>query len=130
MRVTTGDNGIPGDYPTRVVREDPDRQGLLYAGTEFGMFISFDDGGEWNPLQLNLPVTPVTDIKVVDQDLVLSTMGRGFWILYDLTPFHEWRPRQRRRAISSKSNPLIGCTPHPSRALTSTTTWRANLPEN
>ena len=46
MRVTTGDNGIPGDYPTRVVREDPDRQGLLYAGTEFGMFISFDDGGE------------------------------------------------------------------------------------
>ena len=89
MRVTTGDNGIPGDYPTRVVREDPDRQGLLYAGTEFGMFISFDDGGEWQPLQLNLPVTPVTDIKVVDQDLVLSTMGRGFWILYDLTPFHE-----------------------------------------
>ena len=89
MRIATGDNGIPGDYPVRVVREDPDRQGLLYAGTEFGMFISFDDGGEWRPLQLNLPVTPVTDIKVVDQDLVLSTMGRGFWILYDLTPFHE-----------------------------------------
>ncbi len=88
-RITPGDNGIPDDYPVRVVREDPDRQGLLYAGTEFGMFISFDDGAEWQPLQLNLPVTPVTDIKVVDQDLVLSTMGRGFWILYDLTPCHE-----------------------------------------
>ena len=88
-RLTTGDNGIPDDQPVRVVREDPDRQGLLYAGTEFGMFISFDDGARWQPFQLDLPVTPVTDIKIVDQDLVLSTMGRGFWILDDLTPLHE-----------------------------------------
>ncbi|MFQ5789225.1 MAG: WD40/YVTN/BNR-like repeat-containing protein [Acidobacteriota bacterium] len=88
-RITTGDNGIPKDYPVRVVREDPDREGLLYAGTEFGMFISFDDGAHWQSFQLNLPVTPVTDIKIVEQDLVLSTMGRSFWILYDLTPLHE-----------------------------------------
>ena len=88
-RLTTGDNGIPADQPVRVVRADPDRDGLLYAGTEFGMFISFDDGARWQPLQLNLPVTPVTDIKIVEQDLVLSTMGRGFWILDDLTPLYE-----------------------------------------
>ncbi len=88
-RITTGTNGIPNDHPVRVVREDPDREGLLYAGTEFGMFISFDDGGSWQSFQLNLPVTPITDLKVVDKDLVMSTMGRSFWILYDLTPLHE-----------------------------------------
>ena len=89
VRITTGENGVPADHPVRVVREDPDRQGLLYAGTEFGLFVSFDDGVRWQPLQLNLPVTPVSDIKVVNQDLILSTMGRGFWILDDLTPLHE-----------------------------------------
>ena len=88
-RITTGENGVPGDHPVRVVREDPDREGLLYLGTEFGMFISFDDGGAWQPFQLNLPVTPVTDVKVVYGDLVLSTMGRGFWIMDNLTPLHE-----------------------------------------
>jgi photosystem II stability/assembly factor-like uncharacterized protein len=88
-RITSGNNGIPKDFPVRVVREDPSRKGLLYAGTEFGMFISFDDGDRWESFQLNLPVTPVTDIKIVNKDLALSTMGRSFWILYDLTPLHE-----------------------------------------
>ncbi len=88
-RISTGSNGIPNDYPVRVVREDPDREGLLYAGTEFGMFISFDDGESWQSFQLNLPVTPITDIKVVNQDLAISTMGRSFWILSDLTRLHE-----------------------------------------
>ena len=74
---------------TRVVREDPDREGLLYAGTDFGLFISFDDGENWQPFQLDLPVTPVTDIKVHEKDLVLSTMGRSFWILDNLTPLHQ-----------------------------------------
>ncbi len=87
-RITTGKNGIPIDTPTRVVREDPDREGLLYAGTEFGMYISFDDGEHWQVFQLNLPVTPVTDIKVYRGDLVLSTMGRSFWILDNITPLH------------------------------------------
>jgi photosystem II stability/assembly factor-like uncharacterized protein len=87
--LTTGQNGIPADYPTRVVREDPDREGLLYAGTEFGMFISFDDGRHWQPFQLNLPVTPVTDIAVYRKDLVISTMGRSFWILDNVTPLHQ-----------------------------------------
>ncbi len=87
--LTTGTNGIPADAPTRVVREDPDRPGLLYAGTEFGMYVSFDDGAHWRPLQLNLPVTPITDIAVHRKDLVLSTQGRSFWILDDLTPLQQ-----------------------------------------
>ena len=88
-RLTTGSNGIPDDYPTRVVREDPDREGLLYAGTEFGMFISFDDGVSWQPFQLNLPVTPVTDIAIHQKDLVISTMGRSFWVLDDVSRVHQ-----------------------------------------
>ncbi len=82
-------NGIPEDYPVRVVREDPDREGLLYAGTEYGVFKSFDDGESWKAFQQNLPLTPVTDIKIHRKDLVLSTMGRGFWILDDLSALHQ-----------------------------------------
>ena len=88
-RLTTGTNGIPADSPTRVIREDPDREGLLYAGTEFGMFVSFDDGANWQSFQLNLPATPVTDMRVHQKDLVISTMGRSFWILDDLTALHQ-----------------------------------------
>ncbi|HEX2094648.1 MAG TPA: hypothetical protein VHG28_19745 [Longimicrobiaceae bacterium] len=88
-RLTPGTNGIPADHPTRVVREDPDRERLLYAGTEFGVFVSFDNGRRWQPFQLNLPHTPVTDLKVHRGDLVLSTQGRSFWILDNLTPLHQ-----------------------------------------
>lgn len=90
--LTDGSNGIPAGEPTRVVREDPDRKGLLYAGTEHGMYVSFDDGARWQSLQLDLPVVAVTDLRVHHRDLVLSTKGRGFWILDDLTPLHELRP--------------------------------------
>ncbi len=88
--LTNGSNGVPLDYPTRVVREDPTREGLLYAGTEFGLFVSWDDGASWHRLQGNLPVTPITDLKIKEGDLVLSTMGRSFWILDDLTPLRNW----------------------------------------
>jgi photosystem II stability/assembly factor-like uncharacterized protein len=101
-RLTDGKNGIPADWPTRVVREDPDREGLLYAGTEFGMFISFDNGGHWQPFQLNLPNVPVTDIKVHHGDLILSTQGRAFWILDDLAPL-----RQITAATSQQSTMLF-----------------------
>jgi photosystem II stability/assembly factor-like uncharacterized protein len=84
-------NGIPADFTVRVAREDPNREGLLYAGTEFGLFVSLDDGASWNAFQLNLPRTPITDLLVKEKDLVLSTQGRSFWILDDLTPLHEWR---------------------------------------
>jgi photosystem II stability/assembly factor-like uncharacterized protein len=87
--LTDGKNGIAPDEPTRVVREDPDRAGLLYAGTEFGIYISFDNGAQWQSFQLNLPHTPVTDIKIAHGDLVLSTQGRSFWILDNLTPLHQ-----------------------------------------
>lgn len=86
--LTDGSNGIPADHPTRVVREDPSRRGLLYAGTEFGLFVSFDRGARWQPLQLNLPRSPITDLVVHRGDLVVATQGRGFWILDDLTPLH------------------------------------------
>jgi hypothetical protein len=84
-RLTDGTNGIPNDFPTRVVREDPDRAGLLYAGTEFGAFVSFDNGKHWQSLQQNLPATPVTDLRVHRKDLVISTMGRSFWIMDDVS---------------------------------------------
>ncbi len=89
QRLTDGRNGIPADYPVRTVREDPNRQGLLYAGTEFGVFVSFDDGRRWQSLQLNLPVTPVTGMRVRHLDLIIATQGRSFWILDDVTPLHE-----------------------------------------
>ncbi len=82
-------NGIPNDHFVRVVREDPNREGLLYAGTEFGMYISLDNGTNWQPFQLNLPVTPITDMLIKEKDLVIATQGRSFWILDDLSPLHE-----------------------------------------
>ena len=92
-RLTDGKNGIPADWPTRVVREDPDREGLLYAGTEFGMFVSFDNGEHWQSFQLNLPNVPITDIKVHKKDLVISTQGRAFWILDNISSLHQFTPQ-------------------------------------
>lgn len=85
----TDGNGIPEDYPTRVVREDPDKVGVLYAGTEYGIFVSLDDGDTWHDFQQNLPVTPVTDIKIVRGDLAISTMGRSFWVLDNITTLQQ-----------------------------------------
>jgi hypothetical protein len=88
-QLTAGHSEIPANRFVRVVREDPDRKGLLYAGTEFGMYISFDDGLHWQPFQLDLPVAPVTDLKVYRKDLIVATQGRSFYILDDLTPLHQ-----------------------------------------
>ncbi len=85
----TNGNGIPSDHPTRVMREDPEKEGLLFAGTEYGIFISMDDGGAWKPFQQNLPVVPITDLKIHRSNLVMSTMGRGFWTLDDLSPIRQ-----------------------------------------
>ncbi len=82
-------NGIPGNTFARSVREDPDRKGLLYAGTETGVFVSFDDGTNWHALQNNLPEVPITDLRVKRKDLVVSTQGRALWILDDLSPLHQ-----------------------------------------
>lgn len=82
-------NGIPSDHFTRVVRADPGKKGLLYAGTESGMYVSFDDGASWQPFQLNLPVVPITDLAIKDNNLVAATQGRSFWLIDDLTPLHQ-----------------------------------------
>jgi photosystem II stability/assembly factor-like uncharacterized protein len=83
--LTDGANGIPDNHFVRTVREDPNRRGLLFAGTEFGMYVSFDDGAHWQTFQLNLPVTPVTDMIFKNGDLVISTQGRAFWVLDNMT---------------------------------------------
>ncbi|HEU5440537.1 MAG TPA: hypothetical protein VFU88_14705, partial [Ktedonobacterales bacterium] len=82
-------SGIPDDEFTRVIRADPNRPGLLYAGTETGLYISFDDGAAWQRFQCNLPVVPVHDIVIKGSDLVAATHGRAFWILDDLTPLYQ-----------------------------------------
>jgi photosystem II stability/assembly factor-like uncharacterized protein len=86
-------DGLPEKEMVRVVREDPLRKGLLYAGTDTGVYVSFDDGSHWQTLQLNLPATPVTDLDVHENDLVASTFGRALWILDDLTPIREMTPK-------------------------------------
>src|SRR5216110_2222394 len=82
-------NGIPNGAYVHAVREDPKRKGLLYVGTETGVFVSFDDGAHWQPLQLNLPVSPIHDLVIKDDDLVVATHGRSFWVLDDLTPIRQ-----------------------------------------
>ena len=85
-KITTG---IANEHFTRVVRADPERQGLLYAGTETGMYISFDNGVSWKPFQMNLPVVPITDLTIKNNNLIAATQGRGFWIIDDLTSLHQ-----------------------------------------
>jgi len=82
-------DGIEEEAFVRVVREDPERKDLLYAGTETGLYISFNGGQQWQPFQLNLPVVPITDLQVHRNDLIAATQGRAFWILDDLTPLHQ-----------------------------------------
>ncbi len=89
--------GIPADEFTRVLREDPVRRGLLYAGTERGVYVSFDDGANWQSLRRNLPPVPVHDLVVKDSDLVIATHGRSFWVLDDVTPLRELTPEVVQR---------------------------------
>nr|MBP7549701.1 glycosyl hydrolase [Gemmatimonadaceae bacterium] len=102
-------NGIPADQFTRVIREDPVRRGMLYAGTERGVYVSFDDGANWQPLQRNLPPVPVHDLAIKEGDLIAGTHGRSFWIMDDLSalrqmtaeslakPAHLFQPRDAYR---------------------------------
>ncbi len=85
------DNGIPANAFTRVVREDNVRKGLLFAGTELGVFISWNDGKNWSRFQLNLPITPILDLRVHRGDLIAATSGRSFWILDDLSLLRQYR---------------------------------------
>ena len=102
--------GIPEDHHVRVVREDPERRGLLYMGTELGTFVSKDDGASWQGLRLNMPITPVTDLQFRAGDLVVSTQGRGFWILDDITPLRVYQaeagaPKEAVRLLKPRATP-------------------------
>lgn len=81
--------GIDDEHFTRVIRADPNKEGLLYAGTENGVYISFNDGKKWQALQLNLPIVPITDLAVKEGNLIAATQGRSLWIIDDLSPFHQ-----------------------------------------
>ena len=82
-------DGINPEHFTRVLREDPKQKGLLYAGTETGMYVSFNDGKNWKPFQLNLPIVPITDLVIKDNNLIVATQGRSLWMIDDLTVIHQ-----------------------------------------
>jgi len=92
-------NGIPDGSFVRAVREDPKKHGLLYAGTEGGIYVSFNDGADWRSLKLNLPTTPVHDLVVKDNDLVVATHGRAFWILDDLSPLRQFSDAVEKESV-------------------------------
>jgi photosystem II stability/assembly factor-like uncharacterized protein len=88
-------NGIPVGQVVNAVREDPERKGLLFAGTEKGVYVSFDDGANWESLRLNLPASSVRDLIIKNDDLIVATHGRGFWILDNITPLRQFNRNQR-----------------------------------
>ena len=92
-------NGLPNNAFTRVVREDEERKDLLFAGTELGLFVSWNGGTEWSSLQLNLPIAPITDLKIHKGDLIAATSGRSFWILDDLTLFRQYKKDSKNLTI-------------------------------
>ncbi len=123
-------NGINNEHFTRVLREDPKKKGLLYAGTETGMYISFDDGKNWKSFQLNLPIVPITDLTIKNNNLVVATQGRSVWIIDDLSMLHQlynatgsetmlFKPKDtyRMRGGSRKGSKTAG-TNHPNGVIT------------
>ena len=100
-------NGIPNNAFTRVVREDDKRKDLLFAGTELGLFISWNGGIEWSPFQLNLPITPITDLRVHQNDLIASTSGRSFWILDDLSLIRQYKNESSPFAIFKPESTIL-----------------------
>ncbi len=100
------DAGIADEAWARVVREDPERPGLLYAGTELGMYVSFDYGGEWHSLDLDLPLTSITDARVQGGDLIVATQGRGFWILDDVAPLRQ-HPEAQAAGADRSDRPFL-----------------------
>ncbi|MEM7084754.1 MAG: glycosyl hydrolase [Bacteroidota bacterium] len=126
-KITTG---IPAEHFTRVLREDPAKKGLLYAGTETGMYISFNDGANWQAFQLNLPIVPITDLALKDNNLVVATQGRSVWIIDDLTVIHQlanakgqanylFKPKETyRMGGGSRKGSLTSGTNHPNGVIT------------
>jgi len=123
-------NGIPSEHFTRVLREDPIKEGFLYAGTETGIYYSHNEGTYWQPLQLNLPIVPITDLAVKNNNLIVATQGRSLWILDDLSLLHQalgvdnkenilFKPKDTyRMGGSSNDKSLTTGTNHPSGVIT------------
>ncbi len=123
-------NGINEEHFTRALREDPKQKGLLYAGTETGMYISFNDGKNWKPFQLNLPIVPITDLTIKDNNLIVATQGRSLWIIDDLSVIHQamnvsnkdvalMKPKPTYRMQGgSREGSLTSGTNHPSGVMT------------
>ncbi len=123
-------NGIPSEHFTRVLREDPKQKGLLYAGTETGMYVSFDDGANWKSFQMNLPIVPITDLAVRDNNLIVATQGRSLWIIDDLSVIHQlsaakgkenflYKPKDTyRMGGNSRKGSLTSGTNHPAGVMT------------
>jgi hypothetical protein len=123
-------NGIANEHFTRVIREDPKQKGLLYAGTETGMYISFNDGNNWQAFQLNLPIVPITDLALKEGNLIVATQGRSLWILDDLSVIHQmseakknstflFKPKETyRMGGGSRNGSLTDGTNHPSGVMT------------
>jgi len=119
-------NGIPNEHFTRVLREDHTKEGLLYAGTEWGMYISFDDGNTWQSFQLNLPIVSITDLAIKENNLIVATQGRSLWIIDDLTVLYQltsakgkgnflFKPKDSyRMGGASRNGSLTSGTNHPS----------------
>ncbi|WP_317128938.1 WD40/YVTN/BNR-like repeat-containing protein [Mangrovivirga cuniculi] len=107
--------GIDSEHFTRVVRADPRREGVLYSGTESGVYISLNDGNNWQPFQLNLPVVPITDLTLKDNNLIVATQGRSFWLIDDLSPIHQLKEGMENKSIHlfkpKKSYRLYGGQP-------------------
>jgi len=100
--------GLPADAPVNTVREDPVRRGLLFAGTEKSVWVSYDDGDHWNSLQLNLPHTSMRDLAIHDQDLIVATHGRSFWILDDISPLRQFTaPAAAGEALLLRPAPAV-----------------------
>lgn len=100
-------NGLPNNAFTRVVREDEKRKDLLFAGTELGVFISWNGGKDWTPFQLNLPVTPITDLRIHQNNLIAATSGRSFWILDDLTLVRQYKEQNDFTLFQSEPAMLV-----------------------
>lgn len=114
---------LPQEYPARVIREDPKRKGLLFAATEYAVWISFDDGQHWQVFQQNLPRVPISDLTIHDDDLIAATEGRGFWIMDDITPLRQitpqsgstdlylFKPRNTYRILDVPAGPMLASPP-------------------
>lgn len=123
-------NGIPSEHFTRVLREDLKKKGMLYVGTETGLYVSYNDGANWQSLQLNLPIVPITDLKVKENNLIVATQGRSLWILDDLSLLHQlseinneenilFKPKDTYRMGGHSNNEsLTSGTNHPSGVIT------------